>query len=77
MCQNDNFDLVDSYIRNDLQDDLTSVSIGGRAIPAAAIVCSNCGFISQHAIGALGLMPNSAKVDSPESETKTKEVTNG
>jgi hypothetical protein len=26
-------------------------------VPAIAIACSNCGFISQHAAGALGLLP--------------------
>ena len=58
MCGNEHFVLLDSYLRNDIQEDLTSVMLGGPSIPAAAIVCSNCGFISQHALGVLGLMPS-------------------
>jgi hypothetical protein len=30
---------------------------GGQTVPAAAIVCNRCGFLSQHALGALGLLP--------------------
>ena len=30
------------------------------AIPTIAIVCNNCGYISQHALGALGLLPPKA-----------------
>ena len=57
MCQNSNFVIADAYIRNELQENLNSVNLGGPAIPTVAIICSNCGFISQHAIGMLGLLP--------------------
>jgi predicted RNA-binding Zn-ribbon protein involved in translation (DUF1610 family) len=57
MCGFNKFTLADSYIRNDLQDDLLSVNLGGPSIPSVAIICTNCGFISNHAIGILDLLP--------------------
>lgn len=67
MCNNPHFVLLDSYLRNDIQEDLTSVVLGGPSIPATAIICSNCGFISQHALGVLGLMP---PIPTPVAESK-------
>lgn len=63
MCGHSHFTIADAYITNVLQDDFSSVSIGGPAIPALAILCSNCGFISQHALGILGLLPSAEKSD--------------
>ncbi|UNU87930.1 hypothetical protein [Aeromonas dhakensis] len=57
MCSHAHFSIADAYLRNELQDDLKNVSLGGPFIPAVAIICMNCGFISQHAIGALGISP--------------------
>lgn len=59
MCNNGQFTLADAYISNTLQDDLKVTMLGGQTIPAIAIVCTNCGFISQHALGSLGLLPPS------------------
>ena len=73
MCNHDGFVLLDLYIRNDIQDELGSVTLGGPSIPAAGIVCSNCGFLSQHALGALGLLPAKAKDD----KSKEATVSNG
>lgn len=28
-------------------------------IPAAAMICNNCGFVRHHALGALGMLPDS------------------
>lgn len=57
MCQNKNFIMADGYFNNIMQTQFNSMSIGGPAIPTIAIVCSNCGFVSQHALGVLGLLP--------------------
>jgi hypothetical protein len=57
MCQNKSFIMADGYFNNNMQTDFGSFSIGGPAIPTIAIVCSNCGFVSQHALGVLGLLP--------------------
>jgi hypothetical protein len=67
MCQNKNFIMADGYFNNNMQTEFSSFSIGGPAIPTIAIVCSNCGFVSQHALGVLGLLPKeeNKKTDEP------------
>ena len=66
MCQNKNFIMADGYFNNNMQTDFGSISIGGPAIPTIGIICDNCGFVSQHAIGVLGLLPKeNSKRDEP------------
>jgi ribosomal protein S27AE len=60
MCGNSKFILIDGYFTNLLQGDLKYYTIGGTSIPTIAATCSNCGFISQHSLGILGLL------DTPE-----------
>ena len=60
MCSHQKFSLAEGYFNNFLQD-LKSVSLGGPSIPTTAIVCENCGFVSQHALGALKLLPKDEK----------------
>lgn len=55
MCGNNSFSLVDGYFSNGIQQDFSSVSLGGPAVPSATIICTNCGFMSQHALGAIGI----------------------
>lgn len=57
MCQNKSFSMAEGYFSNTLQVDLNSLALGGQIIPSIGIICNNCGFISQHAIGRLGLLP--------------------
>jgi hypothetical protein len=57
MCQNKNFTMAEGYFSNTMQTDFSSFSIGGQAIPTIGIICNNCGFVSQHALGILGLLP--------------------
>jgi hypothetical protein len=61
MCGHAHFTIADAYFSNTLQTDLNSVNLGGLAIPSLAIICTNCGFISQHSLGILGLL-HSAEV---------------
>ncbi|MBR3021710.1 MAG: hypothetical protein IKH59_05010 [Bacteroidaceae bacterium] len=61
MChQRGGFIIAEGYFTNYLQDSLTNMQIGGASIPTIAIVCSHCGFVSQHALGALGLLPQNS-----------------
>jgi len=57
MCGNRQFTIVEGYFTNTIQPRPGAMLLGGPAIPAAAIICGNCGFISQHALGVLGLLP--------------------
>ena len=61
MCQNKNFVLADGYFNNTIQTDLKTFGIGGPSVPTIGIVCTNCGFVSQHALGVLGLLPKEEK----------------
>ncbi len=56
MCQNKSFSMADGYFLNNMQKDLHSVNLGGQAIPTIGIICNNCGFVSQHALGSLGML---------------------
>ena len=57
MCGHTHFTIADAYLSNTLQADFNSVTLGGPSIPSLAIICTNCGFISQHSLGILGLLP--------------------
>lgn len=57
MCQNKNFIMADGYFNNSMQTNLEGFELGGPSIPTVAIICNNCGFVSQHALGVLGLLP--------------------
>ena len=58
-CGSQNFTLIDGYFNHPLQKSLSnSLIIGGPSIPSIGVVCNKCGFIAYHAIGVIGLMPN-------------------
>lgn len=56
MCGNKHWAVLDGYFNQTLQSNLKGVKFGGPSIPSAAIICTNCGFISTHALGALDLL---------------------
>jgi len=56
-CGNQSFTLLDGYFNQTIQTNLVGIVLGGPSIPSVVIACSRCGFLSQHALGALGLLP--------------------
>lgn len=56
-CGNQSFTLLEGYFNQPIQSELKGMVIGGPTIPSIVIACSRCGFLSQHALGALGLLP--------------------
>lgn len=55
-CDTNNWFIADGYARVSLQDSPSSpYLLGGRGIPAAILVCTNCGYLSLHAAGILGI----------------------
>lgn len=56
-CNNKNFTLVNGYFKQIIQNDLKNTALGGPSIPFVMTVCVNCGFISQHALGAIDMLP--------------------
>lgn len=64
MCHAHSFSLIDGYFTSNIQDDYRSIVFGkGEIIPSIAIVCNQCGFISKHSIGILGVMKKDNKED--------------
>jgi hypothetical protein len=66
MCQNKSFSMAEGYFLNTIQADIESLALGGQVIPTIGIICNNCGFVSQHAIGRLGLLPKNDQNNSDE-----------
>jgi hypothetical protein len=59
-CANTSFSLIPGYASFQLLPDLNhlgDVVIGGASLPVVIVVCTRCGFLSQHALGSLGLLP--------------------
>lgn len=62
MCGKTHFIIADGYFNNPMQSGFQGgLVLGGPSIPTIAIVCSNCGFTSQHALGVLGLLNQNEK----------------
>jgi predicted nucleic-acid-binding Zn-ribbon protein len=56
-CNEKNFTLLDGYFNQSIQQMLTpNLIIGGPSVPSIVVVCNNCGYMSQHALGVLGLL---------------------
>lgn len=60
-CKNQSFAVVGGYFMHPIQLNLRGISIGGPSVPTAVVVCSNCGWIAEHALGTLGLLPAEEK----------------
>jgi hypothetical protein len=56
-CANPSFSLLGGYFNQPIQTELGGLVIGGPSVPSVVVVCNRCGFMSQHALGALGLLP--------------------
>lgn len=49
-----------------LQTEVAGIIIGGPTVPSVVVSCQQCGFLAQHALGALGLLP--PKISEKESK---------
>jgi ribosomal protein L37E len=56
-CGNNAFTLLDGYFNQIIQDEPKGIVLSGRTIPSIIIACKRCGYLSQHALGVLGLLP--------------------
>jgi hypothetical protein len=59
-CGNNNFTLLEGYFNQTVQTRLPGIVLGGPSVPSVVVVCTRCGFLSQHALGSLGLLPKTA-----------------
>lgn len=56
-CGNGNFALLDGYFNQPVQMELGGLVLGGPSVPSVVVVCNRCGYLSQHALGVLQLLP--------------------
>lgn len=56
MCHGQHFSLADGFVVPSLEEELGTVTLGGKSLPCIAVVCDSCGFVSFHAIGKLDLL---------------------
>jgi hypothetical protein len=57
-CSNSQFMLLPGYFNQTIQPELAGgLVIGGPSLPTVVLICSRCGYLSQHALGVLGLLP--------------------
>jgi hypothetical protein len=66
-CGNASFALANGIFAPIIHPDVDHVGLTGKVIPVIAVICQQCGFVNQHALGPLGLMPSTK-------EEKEKEV---
>jgi hypothetical protein len=61
LCQRDDWTIVDQAVSIQITDLSGSWTIPPPQIPAAGLICNNCGNIRLFAFGALGLLPTPTK----------------
>lgn len=72
MCHSRHFTISPGFFLNFLQTNVGEIiNLGGQSIPSFSLICNNCGFISQHAIGVLGLLED--KKDNEKNDSKEGE----
>lgn len=58
-CGSKEFSILDGFSKFSIQEDTKRMGdtvLGGAAVPFVIIACSNCGAMTPHALGALGLL---------------------
>ena len=64
-CGNKSFIILDGFFNPTLQIELNGPVSEGVSVPAVVIICKQCGYISLHSLGVLGLLAREAP-SSPE-----------
>src|SRR3990167_4902192 len=74
MCGNKSFVLSEGYFVNTIQPDMAGcIRLEGPSIPTIAIICKQCGFVSQHSAMLLGLIDrNVSEANRDKSKTLAK-----
>ena len=53
-CTNIHFEVIGESMIS-IQEDPSTLVVGGPAVPVVLVACNKCGFITQHALGPLKL----------------------
>ena len=56
MCRASKWIIGDGFLNQPVQKSFPVFSVGGPTLPCIALLCNNCGFVSLHAVGVLGLL---------------------
>ncbi len=71
ICNNQNFMLVDGFSRRDLSKNYKYIQLGQQYIPSISIICDNCGYLMDFALGTLGfLKKEESKEESKNDKSK-------
>jgi hypothetical protein len=62
-CSQEQFSILEQMANFSVQDQMQGVHLGGASVPAALVICNNCGAITPHALGALGVLPKEGEND--------------
>lgn len=54
-CGSKDFSVADGLVVHVLQDNDSALVLDGDSIFCAAVICNNCGYFSEHALGTLGI----------------------
>jgi ribosomal protein S27AE len=54
-CANTSFAILDGLLNHVVQSSPTALTLGGQTVPCVVLICAKCGYLSEHAMGALGL----------------------
>jgi hypothetical protein len=71
LCSNTRWQLPGGYVVSSLQNEIGGIHIGGPGIPKVPMICANCGFVAEIAIGVLGLLPKEEVQKSPPVSEET------
>lgn len=55
MCRQSNWQLGEDLVHAPVTSLGGGMALGGPHIPMAQVICTNCGFVSHHAAGVLGI----------------------
>lgn len=55
LCHNNNM-VIEGPFSKTIQSNPGSLVIGGPSVPTMAVICSNCGYIREFALGSVGLL---------------------
>ncbi len=69
-CNSDQFSLVDGYAVFGLVEKLEDEGVR-HLVPSVTVACTRCGYLTFHAMGALGLMPKDQSL--PPEDTQSVE----
>lgn len=61
ICKSSRFTMLDGYASDQVLDDYYKILLDGRSLPSIVLICNTCGFVSKHALGALGLLEKKNK----------------